>query len=42
MGYCTVMWGQIKGDEEDIKKACDEMADSLDQKVPLLQKKTQV
>ena len=40
MGYYTVMWGQIKGDEED--KSFDESPDSLDNKIPLLQEKMEV
>ncbi|XP_027337210.1 WAT1-related protein At1g70260 [Abrus precatorius] len=39
MGYYTLMYGQIKGDEE---KSCDESTDSLDTKIPLLQEKIEV
>ncbi|KAI4314303.1 hypothetical protein L6164_027225 [Bauhinia variegata] len=42
MGYYTVIWGQIKGDEDDkIKKPCDNSSDSLDKKIPFLQEKVE-
>ncbi|XP_028754466.1 WAT1-related protein At1g70260-like isoform X1 [Neltuma alba] len=34
IGYYSVMWGQIKEDEDKI--GCDESSDSLDKKAPLL------
>ncbi|KAG5019151.1 hypothetical protein JHK87_015006 [Glycine soja] len=38
MGYYTVMYGQIKGNEEET--SCDDCSsDSLDKKIPLLQEK---
>ncbi|CAJ1974315.1 unnamed protein product [Sphenostylis stenocarpa] len=37
MGYYTVMYGQVKGNEEE--KSCDDSSDSLDKKIPLLQEK---
>ncbi|KAL1344371.1 hypothetical protein HN51_018210 [Arachis hypogaea] len=36
MGYYTIMWGQMKGEEE---KRSDESSDNLDKKIPLLQEK---
>ncbi|KAF1871291.1 hypothetical protein Lal_00020083 [Lupinus albus] len=41
MGYYTVMYGQIKGDEHE-ERSCDESSDSLDKKIPLLQEKIEV
>ena len=40
MGYYTVMYGQIKGNEEETR--CDDSSDSLDEKIPLLQEKMEV
>ncbi|KAI4328309.1 hypothetical protein L6164_020672 [Bauhinia variegata] len=40
MAYYTVMWGQIKGEEEN-KTPCDTSSESLDKKVPLLQKEVE-
>ncbi|RDX90429.1 WAT1-related protein [Mucuna pruriens] len=40
MGYYTVMYGQIKGNEEETR--CDDSSDSLEKKIPLLQEKMQV
>ncbi|KAG2399749.1 WAT1-related protein [Vigna angularis] len=40
MGYYTVMYGQVKGNEEET--SCDDSSDSLDKKIPLLQEKMEV
>jgi len=40
MGYYTVMYGQVKRNEEET--SCDDSSDSLDEKIPLLQEKMEV
>ncbi|XP_014522382.1 WAT1-related protein At1g70260-like isoform X1 [Vigna radiata var. radiata] len=40
MGYYTIMYGQVKGNEEET--SCDDSSDSLDKKIPLLQEKMEV
>jgi len=40
MGYYTVIYGQIKANEEET--SCDDSSDSLDKKIPLLQEQMEV
>ncbi|WVZ20092.1 hypothetical protein V8G54_007414 [Vigna mungo] len=40
MGYYTIMYGQVKGNEEET--SCDDSSDSLDKKIPLLLEKMEV
>jgi len=44
MGYYTVIYGQIKGNEEErsSEDSSEDSSDSLDKKIPLLQEKMEV